>query len=158
MSEPSEPVRHQRVAAYVVCLRPGPDGAPQILLAQLSARTGWPGAWTLPGGGVEHGEHPRDALIREVHEETGLGVEVGQLLDVDSLHFTGHSPQGRLEDYHSVRLVFVGRVPEGAEPVVQEVDGSTAASAWQPIGEVLQGRVQVTSLVDFALDRIADLG
>jgi len=33
------------------------------------------GAWELPGGGLEHGENPKEALAREVAEETGFSVE-----------------------------------------------------------------------------------
>ncbi len=140
------PVRRQRLAAYAVVVR-----GDQILLSQLSNRTGWPGAWTLPGGGIDHGEHPRDAVVREVYEETGLAVVVGPLLDVDSIHFTGRAPGGRLEDYHSVRLVYVGEVESMATPAVQEVDGSTAAAAWLPLEEVRSGQYDLTSLVHFAL-------
>lgn len=39
-------------------------------------------AWNLPGGGVEIEEMPDDAVIREVHEETGLDVEVMRLVGV----------------------------------------------------------------------------
>ena len=38
--------------------------------------------WTTPGGCVEPGESPFDALAREVVEETGLEVEPGELLGV----------------------------------------------------------------------------
>ena len=42
--------------------------------------------WTLPGGGLDHGEDPRDAVVREVHEETGLDVQVGETARVYSAH------------------------------------------------------------------------
>lgn len=45
--------------------------------------------WDLPGGIVERDESPRDAARREVHEETGLHVEPGELLVVDWIPQTG---------------------------------------------------------------------
>ncbi|HEX6935610.1 MAG TPA: NUDIX hydrolase [Actinomycetes bacterium] len=58
-------VRVQRVAAYGVVH----DSAGRVLLARLTDRTSHPGWWTLPGGGVDHGEHPEAAVVREVWEE-----------------------------------------------------------------------------------------
>ena len=41
--------------------------------------------WGLPGGGLEYGEHPEEAVIREVWEETGLRVYVEKLLLINTL-------------------------------------------------------------------------
>ncbi len=38
--------------------------------------------WTTPGGGCEAGEDPRDTVVREVFEEAGLHVEVGELIGI----------------------------------------------------------------------------
>jgi 8-oxo-dGTP diphosphatase len=40
--------------------------------------------WGLPGGSLEYGEHPEDAVIREVHEETGLTICIEKLLLIKS--------------------------------------------------------------------------
>ncbi|MFV8251119.1 NUDIX domain-containing protein [Bdellovibrio bacteriovorus] len=45
--------------------------------------------WLLPGGVIDLNESPREAAIREVHEELGLQVEIKQLLVVDYLHKAG---------------------------------------------------------------------
>jgi len=76
MSEPWRPRR--RIGAYGICR----DPAGRILLVRGSAQSARPGTWFLPGGGVEHGEHPAAAAIRETAEETGLRAEVTRLVDV----------------------------------------------------------------------------
>ncbi len=58
-----------RVAAAVL-LRP--DG--QVLLAQRPAGKPYAGYWEFPGGKLEPGEAPREALARELHEELGITV------------------------------------------------------------------------------------
>lgn len=40
--------------------------------------------WEFPGGGIEFGEHPEDAAVREVKEETGLKVRSEGLIKIDS--------------------------------------------------------------------------
>lgn len=139
--------RLQRLAAYALVVRDG-----SVLLTRLAPRVSRAEVWTLPGGEVEHGEEPRDAVVREVREETGLDVTVGETARVH----TGRRPNarwnGRRVDVHSVRLVFDGHVPlDAPAPRVVEVGGTTADARWWPLGDVAAGRVPVTPLVADAL-------
>ena len=149
------PVRLQRMAAYAVVVRASPtsDGR-EVLLTRLSARAAHPGRWTLPGGGVAHGERPAAALEREVEEECGLVCEAGDLLDVHDTHFSGQAPSGRIEDYHGVHLLFSATVADG-EPRVVEVDGTTDAAAWVPLADVASSAVDVLDVVTYALEVIS---
>jgi 8-oxo-dGTP diphosphatase len=54
----------------------------QVLLTQRKAGTHLEGAWEFPGGKVEPGEDPRDALRRELKEEIGIDADVGEIVDV----------------------------------------------------------------------------
>jgi len=85
--------QRRRIGAYGLCW----DGA-RVLLARSSDKSDFPGVWQIPGGGLEHGESPAHALVREYGEETGLEIEVGrpvtamasvrELWDIDvSWHF-----------------------------------------------------------------------
>jgi len=52
-----------------------------LLAARRTRPSAAAGRWELPGGKVEPGETPDDALVREVHEELGCVVAVEQWLD-----------------------------------------------------------------------------
>ncbi len=139
------PAQRQRLAAYALVRR-----GDAVLLTRHSDRGPRPGTWTLPGGGVDHGEPPAVAVAREVAEETGLVATVGDLLGVHDEHFTGTAPHGREEDFHGVHLVFAADV-EGGEPRVRDLHGTTDAAAWVPLAEVVSGAVPVSTLVTAAL-------
>ena len=67
-----------KVAAACVIER---DGA--TLMVRRAVQTGY-GLWSMPGGYVDRGEQVESAAAREVREETGLLVEVGQLIGLFS--------------------------------------------------------------------------
>jgi ADP-ribose pyrophosphatase YjhB (NUDIX family) len=55
------------------------DGAGRVLLIRRANDPGR-GLWSVPAGRIEAGETPAEAAVREVREETGLDVEVGEVL------------------------------------------------------------------------------
>src|SRR3954463_5657568 len=88
----------RRVGAYGVSR----DEAGRVLLARGSDAGEFPGFWSLPGGGVEQGEHPDDAVVREFGEETGLRVRVDRVHAVTA--DVSRLPSGNLE--HTDRVVY----------------------------------------------------
>ena len=135
------------MAAYAVIVRDE-----RILLSRLAERISRDELWTLPGGGLDHGEDPRDAVIREIHEETGLDAVVGEQARVYSAHMPHARRDGRRSDYHALRIVYDAWVaPDAPEPRVLEVDGSTVEAAWHPLRDVLDGSVPTVPMVTDAL-------
>ena len=79
----------------------------------LLIRRGQPpllGEWSLPGGVLECGETLRQATIREAREETGLAVEVGEMLGVYERIIL--SDNGRVR-YHYVLIDYLCRPAGG---------------------------------------------
>ena len=110
----------QRIAAYGVCV----DAQGRLLLARAAPALSLRGRWFLPGGGVDHGEHPTDALRREFEEESGLTVELGPLLDV--LSDVRAIPDGT--SLHTVRLIY--QVERWNGTLRAERGGTTDAVRW----------------------------
>jgi 8-oxo-dGTP diphosphatase len=54
----------------------------RVLLTQRKSGTHLAGAWEFPGGKVEAGEDPREALARELREELGIEAIAGEVVDV----------------------------------------------------------------------------
>ena len=103
-----------------------PDAAAALIIDDahrvLLIREGYEaGRYGLPGGVIEAGETPRDAVIREVHEELGLSVEPQELVAVYYL---------RTDRSEGLRFFFRCEVIDG-RPKVPE-SGEIADFLWAP--------------------------
>jgi 8-oxo-dGTP diphosphatase len=85
------------------------------------------GQWSLPGGKVEFGEPLREAVLREIREETGLEIELLGLIDaVDAIR-----PPG-VPDGHYVLIDYGARVVSG----VAEAASDAAEIRWVPYADL----------------------
>jgi ADP-ribose pyrophosphatase YjhB (NUDIX family) len=119
------PVEVTRVAAYGLVVDQG-----RLLLARLSDVTDLQGHWTLPGGVIDHGEHPRDAVVRELYEESGLRGRPTALLGVDSFQRSRSLGDDEVESYHAVRMLYRVEVEQTGPLQIIDVGGSTDDVAW----------------------------
>jgi 8-oxo-dGTP diphosphatase len=120
-----EPVR--RIAAYGVCT----DDAGNVLLVRAAPGTGTPGTWSLPGGGVDHGEHPHDTVVRETAAETGLSVAVKALVDVLA---DMRALPARGVTIHTDRLIYTVTVRGGG--LRDRIGQPTDLARWFPRADV----------------------
>ena len=135
----------RRLAAYGLCR----DEADRILLTRF-VEEGHPdsGSWTMPGGGMEWGEHPSDTATRELEEETGLRVRLGPILGVFS-QWLDSSEAISGEPGHVVGVIYEVDQFEGELRTTFD-PGTTDAVAWFSIDAVRS--LTRVSLVDFVLE------
>jgi ADP-ribose pyrophosphatase YjhB (NUDIX family) len=130
--EPGNRVR--RFGAYGLVT--DPQG--RVLLSQIAENYPGAGRWHLPGGGTDFGEQPVEGLVREVYEESGQHVEVGDLLEVTFFHNPrAMGPEGVPLDWFSVRAIYRAAVTSPTVlRVMEAVGGSTVDARWFAPAEV----------------------
>jgi 8-oxo-dGTP diphosphatase len=85
----------------------------RVLLVQRG-REPSKGKWSLPGGMLEIGESLADGVAREVEEETGLRVEVLELIELIDRIVRHDDPEGERIRYHYVIADYLCGVVGGA--------------------------------------------
>lgn len=146
----------QRVGAYGVLTRVR-AGCTELLLTRISPSDYGAGMWTLPGGGIDHGEHPDDAVVREVYEETSLRVTVRRVVTVTNLHILGHNRAGVLEDFQGIGILYlVDAAPDADldDLRVVELNSSTDLVEWVAVADA--GARELTNVAKAALRLAVD--
>jgi 8-oxo-dGTP diphosphatase len=119
-------VTHIVVAAVII-------EAGKVLLSRRKAGTHLAGKWEFPGGKVEEGEDPRDALRRELIEELGIETRIGEIVDVTFHRYVADPPKSG-GDGKAVLLLFFDAERLAGEPRAIDVAevGWFAADALDP--------------------------
>ena len=90
----------RRLLLVAACALVDADG--RVLIAQRPQGKELAGLWEFPGGKIEPGETPEEAVVRELHEELGIETKVACLAP---LTFASHS----YENFHLLMPLFVCR-------------------------------------------------
>ena len=128
-----------RISAYGLILQES-----RILLCRISNHLPLDaGYWTLPGGGIDFGEDPADAMVREVREETGLIVRPLEIAGIDSFYVKETE-----REFHGIRIIYHTEIVGGA--LRYEVNGTTDLCAWWSLEEAR--RLPFVDLVSAGLE------
>ena len=119
------------VTVDAVAARETNNGLELLMIERGPDPAEWEGMWAFPGGFVDYGEDPEDAVLRELQEETGIEGQNPRVLHV--LGAPGRDPRK-----HCVGLFYlvdadIDTEPEGADDAV--------SAAWVPIDELTKDTV-----------------
>lgn len=117
MDTPSPPLLLVSAVALI-------DSVGRILLGRRPSDKPMPGLWEFPGGKINLGETPEEALIRELREELAIDTKESCLAPIA---FASH----RYDKFHLLMPLFVCRVWEG---IPHPIEGQELA--WVTIGDM----------------------
>jgi 8-oxo-dGTP diphosphatase len=117
-------------------------------------RTGAQGEfYVLPGGGQNHGESIMETLIREVHEEVSLNVEVMELLFINEFIAKRDSLFYELEpNVHQIDFTYLCNIISEQEAMIGQIpDAYQVGIAWIPIDEITDYHLHPKQDVNFIM-------
>lgn len=115
----------------------------RILVAAVCQDDGTVKGWRPFGGGIEHGERSAEAVVRELHEELGAHVEVGERLGVIENIYTHHGVVGHEVVFvHEMNMPEPGLASEDAF-VFHEDSGVPGRGEWRPLDAFMRSNGDV---------------
>lgn len=97
-------------------------------------------SWVVPGGGIEEGETKPDAVKREVHEETGIDISAGEVVQIEGT-MTGESEKTLRDTGERVHVKmtfynFTVKLPLPADKITLQTDDDFKEPRWVPVKEL----------------------
>lgn len=112
------------------------DGARILLIGLKNSDKLW-----FPGGTIEEGETPEEAVKREVREETGIDVEVGELLAEVQNNFY-YEPLDKAWEQHDKFYMCKPFTTEITDFINPDSLDEAAAPRWIELGSIQSGDMQ----------------
>lgn len=135
--------KHRHLGAYALLVEHC-----AVLLVRKQ-RGPYRGCWDLPGGGIEPGETPLDALRREVYEETELRPKIGKLMTSVTIRCCHLLEHAQPEELEHVARIYEATLDEPSPPRVRATDEDVSSAKWMRLDE-LRG-VKLTPIAQEAL-------
>lgn len=132
----------------------------ELLAARRSRPVAYAGRWEFPGGKVEQGEAPEEALVREIREELGVEIVLGtELPGPDAYGLGAHGgvigrawPLGGIDSNGRplVLRLWLASVGEGTPRMLEDHDELAwlGPGAWREVAWVEADRVIVDALIE----------
>lgn len=121
----------------------------------LKSRGPYTGSWDLPGGKIEFGESPIQALAREIDEETGLQILTASPLANLSTCVSFENDNGEAVELHHIGIIFTceATAPEALRHSGDDHDASEAR--WFPASEIQD--LDLTPFARMILTKVPEL-